>query len=175
MPHEWSAVALSCFRKIRRWRVPPRWSPRDWFEEIGAELTIAALMAARDYNPARGVPPEAFLRRRIMGTAYTRYRREWQYALRQVSGAELDWHQEGTKTSPTPAESEAGFLFDALDRLSSPDSRLIEGLFWGKKTEVELAKVLGISQQAVNKRKRSIFRTLHRLIDELAKDADDVL
>ncbi len=174
MTQEWSATALSCLRKIRRWRVPPRWSRRDWFEEIGAELTIATLMAARDYDPARGVPPEAFLRRRIMTTAYSRYRREWRYAIRQVAGTVLDRHQDGAGSAPGP-DSEARFLFDALSRLSRPESSLIEGLFWEQKTEAELARCFEISQQAVNKRKRSIFRTLHRLIDEIARDSGDTL
>jgi DNA-directed RNA polymerase specialized sigma24 family protein len=174
MPQEWSATALSCLRKIRRWRVPPRWSRRDWFEEIGAELTIAALLAARDYDPARGVPPEAFLRRRMMTRAYSRYRREWRYAIRQIAGTVLDRHQDGAGTAPE-TDAEARFLLDALRRLSRPGSSLIEGLFWERKTEAELAKCFGISQQAVNKRKRSIFRTLHRLIDEIARGSEDAL
>jgi DNA-directed RNA polymerase specialized sigma24 family protein len=131
-------------------------------------------MAARDYDPARGIPPEAFLRRRLMTTAYSRYRREWQYAIRQIAGTMLDRHQDGAGSAPRP-DAAARFLFDALGRLSRPDSSLIEGLFWEQKSEAELAKFFGISQQAVNKRKRSIFRTLHRLIDEIARGSEETL
>ncbi len=35
---EWLTVH-SCLKRIRRWRVPPHWSVRDWFDEIMAEVT----------------------------------------------------------------------------------------------------------------------------------------
>jgi DNA-directed RNA polymerase specialized sigma24 family protein len=69
----------------------------------------------------------------------------------------------------------ARLVQEALRRLPQPDAWLIEALFWEGKSEANLAERLGISQQAVNKRKWSIFKTLHRLIDNLAKNADTEL
>ena len=43
-------------RQISSWRVPPNWSPRDWLEELSAELVAAASEAERDFDPTRGVP-----------------------------------------------------------------------------------------------------------------------
>ncbi|MBV8676331.1 MAG: hypothetical protein JO355_04070 [Planctomycetaceae bacterium] len=63
-------------------------------------------------------------------------------------------------------------LQDALGRLSAADARLIEGLFWEGKTEAGLGEDLGISQQAVSKRKRSILKTLKRVVEMIAKGSD---
>lgn len=173
-PLEWVAI-LSCLRRIRRWRVPPHWSDRDWFEEIGAEATAAAVQAARDFDPTRGVPWEAFLRQRVVRAALARYRREWTFAIRRVSAAALDEYGAPGRMGLPSREAIAQLLQEALKRLPQPDAWLIEGLFWEGKTEAGLAACLGITQQAVNKRKRTIYKTLHRLIDTLAKNSDSWL
>ena len=154
----------SCLRRIRRWCVPPHWSNRDWFEEMEAEVAMAGLQATRDFDPTRGVPWEAFLRQRVMCAALARYRREWTYAIHRVSGAALDEY--GTVEGGGLPSREANFelLQEALDRLPRSDIRLIEGLFWGGETEARLAKVLGISQQAVSKRKLKILKNLRELV-----------
>ena len=170
-PQELIAVA-GCLRRIRRWRVPPRWSRRDWLEEIGAEATAAALQACRDFDPDRGVPRAAFLRRRVLAAALARYRREWSLAIRQVSLEEFGESGPPVVDGLPSREAVAQFLQEALGRLPGTDARIIEGLFWGGKTEARLAESLGVSQQAINKRKRRIFQTLHHLIDTVAKNSD---
>jgi DNA-directed RNA polymerase specialized sigma24 family protein len=162
-PLEWFAIS-SCLRRIRRWRVPPHWSNRDWFEEMGAEATMAAVQATRDFDPTRGVPWEAFLRQRVMHSALARYRREWTYAIHRVSVAALDEY--GTVEGGGLPSHEAVFklLQEALDRLPQSDIWLIEGLFWEGETEARLAKVLGISQQAVSKRKKYIFKYIRSIL-----------
>jgi DNA-directed RNA polymerase specialized sigma24 family protein len=172
------AILPGCLRKIRRWRVPPRWSVPDWSAEIAAELTFAALQAARDFDPARGVPREVFLRQRVMHRAYSHYRREWTYAMRHVARAELgcegqsDVGDRPSARTRTEFFREVEMLLEALRRLSHSDFWLIDELYWGGKTEFELAKVLGVSQQAVSKRKRTVFKTLHHLILEIANHSD---
>ena len=47
-----------------------------------------------------------------------------------------------------------------INDLPEPDRNLIECLFWEDRTEREIAGRLGITQQAVSKRK-------HRILDEL--------
>jgi RNA polymerase sigma factor (sigma-70 family) len=155
--------------------VPPLWSDRDWFEEIGAEVMVAALQAFREFDPARCVPWEAFLRRRVMTSALSRYRREWSYALRRVSAVALDEFGMAERRGLPSREALVALLQEALGRLPQPDAWLIESLFYEGKSEANLAECLGISQQAVNKRKRTIFKTLHDLIDGLAKNSDSWL
>jgi hypothetical protein len=169
------AAARGCLRRIRRWRVPPRWSDRDWFEEIGAEAAAAALQASRDFDPDRGVPRAAFLRQRVLAAALARYRREWSLALRQVS-LEVVGESGPPGVDGLPSrEAVARLVQEALGRLPRRDAWIIEGLFWGGKTEAGLAATLGVTQQAVSKRKRAIFRTLHRWIETLAKDLESEL
>ena len=44
-----------------------------------------------------------------------------------------------------------------MDLLREPDRRLIEQLYWERCTECEVAERLGISHQAVSRRKRTIL------------------
>ena len=53
---------------------------------------------------------------------------------------------------------------EAIARLPTSDASLIEEIFWEGKSEARLAEALGISQQAVNKRKHNIFRLLDNII-----------
>jgi DNA-directed RNA polymerase specialized sigma subunit len=166
---------LRCLKRIRRWRVPPLWSRREWLEEVEAEATVATLQALSDFDPARGVPRSAFLHQRIIRAVLARYRREWAYAIHRVSAGALDEYEtRGSRDSPLQ-EIIAGLLEEALGQLPHSDISLIEGLFWEGKSEASLAEFLGISQQAVNKRKRTIFRDLRRRIENLGIGADSGL
>ena len=165
---EWCVIS-KCLRRIRRWRVPPRWSDRDWHEEMEAEASAAALQAKRDFDPTRGVPWEAFLYQRIVHSALARHRREWTFAIRRVSIKAWDEYEMTEGGSLPSREATHELLHDALGRLSAADARLIEGLFWEGKTEAGLGEDLEISQQAVSKRKRSILKTLRRVVEMIAK------
>ena len=50
----------------------------------------------------------------------------------------------------------------ALDSLAELDRGLIRQLFWDGRTEDDLAREWGVSQQAVSKRKQKILRALRR-------------
>jgi RNA polymerase sigma factor (sigma-70 family) len=153
----------SCLRRIRRWRLPPHWSERDWAEECRAEAAAAAVQAARDFDPGRGVPWDAFVRSRIMAGALTRFRREWSFAIHRVSEAEMQ-ECSADPGDPRAAEAIYGVLQGALGQLPPGDRRLIEALYWGGATESEVARSLGISQQAVSKKKLTILHALQELI-----------
>lgn len=160
---EWITV-MRCLKRIRRWRVPPQWSDRDWFDEIMGEVTLSVIQATNDFDMSRGIPLGAFLHRRIIQTALARYRREWTYAIHQISEAAVDEY-EAVKGSEYPSrEAISALLREAVARLPSSDASLIEEIFWEGKSEARLAKALGISQQAVNKRKHNIFRLLDDII-----------
>ncbi len=137
-----------------------------------AEATAAALQAMRDFDPTRGVPWETFLHLRIIHAALARHRREWAFAIHRVSITAWD-ESEMTKDGSLPShEATLDLLQVAMRRLSASDSRLIKDLFWEGKTEAGLGKALGISQQAVSKRKRSILKTLKRVVEMTAKGSD---
>ena len=155
---QWAPVLESVFRRIRGWRVPPRWSVRDWSEELKALSLAAAWLALGDFDPTYGVPLDVFLRERILASALTRYRQEWTYSVRCTEEV-----QNGAMyCSPCCDRPAYGSFGEAVARLAATDQWLIEQIFWHGKSEAEVSKHLGISQQAVNKRKKSALRALRR-------------
>jgi hypothetical protein len=157
-------VSSSCLRRIFRWRAPPNWSVPDWRNEMRAEAACAACQAMCDYDPLLGVPFAAFARQRILTDTLTRYRKEWAYALRLAP----EHDPEGSDSRPL--DSAASAAFDAcpghaLARLSKSDIWLVEQLFLGDRTETDIATQIGITQQAISKRKRAIVMQLRRYID----------
>jgi RNA polymerase sigma factor (sigma-70 family) len=158
-------VVSSSLRRIRRWRIPPSWRAREWFEEVESEANVAGLQAFKEFDETRGVPREAFLRQRIMRRTLALYRREWSYAVRRVVEDELDRRAEVGKNDPIKYVVRLRILQRSLELLPEPDLSIIEGLFWGARSETEIAVELGITQQAVSKKKRRILDTLHRSIN----------
>ena len=152
----------SCLKRIFRWRVPPNWSVSDWRNEMRAQAACAAWQAVCDYDPSLSVPFIAFARQRVLTSTLTRYRQEWAYALR--SAQEHDPENSDSRLFTT-SEVFEDWPEHALARLSKPDLWLIEQLFLRDRTESNIATQTGITQQAVNKRKRVIVMQLRRYID----------
>jgi DNA-directed RNA polymerase specialized sigma24 family protein len=155
---QWAPVLESVFRRIRGWRVPPRWSVRDWSEELKALSLAAAWHALGDFDPRYGVPLAVFLRERILASALTRYRQEWTYSVHCTEEVQ----NEGMYCSPCCDRPAHESFVEAVARLAATDRWLIEQIFWHGKSEAEVSKHLGISQQAVSKRKKSALRALRR-------------
>jgi len=168
---EWAAtgplplvVSDSCLRRIFRWRVPPNWSVSDWRNEMRAEAACAAWQAVCNYDPSLGVPFGAFARQRVLTGTLTRCRQEWAYALR------LTPEHDPERSDSRRLDSAASAAFDAcpghaLARLSKSDFWLVEQLFLRDRTEADIAAQIGITQQAISKRKRAIVIELRRYID----------
>jgi RNA polymerase sigma factor (sigma-70 family) len=158
---DWPRVWSACITRTHGWRVPPRWSLSDWWEEIDAESIAAACHAIRIFDPQRGPTLNAFVYHQILASALSRYRQEWTYALRYG----LPSHEE-----PGVAGAEERFSIEqeeeelkrTLTSLPEADRDLLQDLFWDGLTETEVASGLGISQQAVSKRKRKILSELRR-------------
>ncbi len=158
---DWPRIWGACRRRTRSWPIPPRWTASDWREELDAEGTAAACKALRKFDPARGTSIHSFVYHQVLTGALARYRQEWSYArrcspssFRQNSISQVD---------PTLAlEEESEHLQLSLSRLVNADRRLLERLFWDGSTEAEVAGLLGISQQAVSKRKLKVLSELRR-------------
>jgi DNA-directed RNA polymerase specialized sigma24 family protein len=169
---EWGTIWGSCARRFRAWRTPPRWSVDDWSEEMQAQGVAVAWQALRDYDPARGVPLSAFVLRRVLFGVRARHRQEWAYAVHCGCVPPADGG-----ASPSDAASSTPNAYEALQgplaRLAEPDRRLIEHLFWGGRTEADVAGELGISQPAVSQRKRAIILVLRRSFASLEKEIEE--
>jgi DNA-directed RNA polymerase specialized sigma24 family protein len=151
------------FRHLGAACVPANWSARDWREEMRAERAAAAWQARCDYDPGRGVPLEFFVHQRVMARLLARHRKEWAYTSRcEGEGVGV----EGLEDERRLPVADHDDLRRSLGRLSEADRWTIERLFWDAWTETEVAGALGISQQAVNKRKRNILVSLYHSIRE---------
>jgi RNA polymerase sigma factor (sigma-70 family) len=144
-------------RRIRAWRAPPGWGPADWWEEVAAEAAIAALLAVTDFDPYRGVPLGCYVRMRVLGHALARYRREWLYGTR-CSSHRADRERADPPDTSVPGAGEE--MVQALESLPEADRWLIRRLFWDGRSQAEVAEEMGISQQAVSKRKRRVLKHL---------------
>ena len=134
----------------------------EWSEEVQSEATVAGLQAYKEFDESRGVPRVAFLRQRVLRRTLALYRREWSYAIRRVFEEELDHRAEIGKGELARHIAQLRFLQRSLERLPKADLCIIEDLFWGERRETEIAEELGISQQAVSKRKRKILVALRQ-------------
>ena len=165
---DWSRVWAACVRRTHAWRVPPRWSPRDWWEEIDAEGLASACHAMQIFDPQRGPSLASFIYHQILASALSRYRQEWNYAIRYGLSPSSEDHLVGLDDVENrfAADQEEKKLKRLMTDLPEGERRLIESLFWDGRTETEVAGGLGISQQAVCKRKHKI---LNKLRNTLAK------
>lgn len=160
---EWPTVIDAVLRRVFSWRIPAHWSRGDWGREMRAQAASAVWQAVCDYDPSRGVPFSAYARQRVLSSALTRYRQEWAYAFRCVLSQRRDgdeWDPPRPPCSSALCES----LREALLRLSRHDLWLLEQMFWEDRTESDIAEQVGISQQAISKRKNVILRELRRRI-----------
>jgi RNA polymerase sigma factor (sigma-70 family) len=176
MKTSWDETLALCLARAKRWRTPPNWSVPDWHDELFAHAAAAGCQAEAEFDPSRNVPFCAFAYQRIMARLLTRYRQEWSYGLRNLS-ADDDAPQ---AASDPPASLTAKCplcadrfdcakcrepLLSAVASLSPEDRALLQELWWQEKTEAEVARRLGVSQQAVNKRKRSLLKNLRRRLE----------
>ena len=163
------SAVQSGLKRTRCWRVPPNWSPSDWFEELTAVGTAAAWQAVCEFDPELGVPLAGFGYCRIISRCLARYRKEWRYALHIRAS---DSREEESTTFERP-ELNASFsaklnethssndhLRGAIGALPAKQQRLIEQLFWEERTETELANTMNINQSTISRRKRAILNGL---------------
>jgi RNA polymerase sigma factor (sigma-70 family) len=155
------AAMAFAIRRACRWRVPPRWSVGDWREELRAEGALAAWEAGRDFDTGRGGPFKPFVERRVLSHLLHHYRREWAYA-HHLARNPADSEAPGQAGANRPPELEAVDVRELAARLDPDDRRLVTILFWEGQSESEAARSLGVSQQAVSKRKLRIILELRR-------------
>ena len=154
-----------CLRRICSWRVPPNWSAHDWFGEMWIDAAAALWQAKCDYDASRGVPLTAFERLRVLATARTRYRQEWNYALHCPVGLDPE-NMDRQGKSPSVSRQIVSPVREVLTHIPEADQWLLRQLFWAENSEAVVARKLGVSQQAISKRKRVVLRKLFRLLSD---------
>lgn len=170
-------ILKQSLEQARRWRCPPHWQPDDWREEL-----LAVAWAALWEGLNNGIRSEKRLQRFVMAALMKRYRDEWNYGVRWVqppsqqnsddseneNGWDL-WDWLGAEMDECEDEQEVNWLAmvirQALANLSEEERYLIQRKFWDGATEREIAKELGISQPAVNKRIRQTLERLREILE----------
>jgi RNA polymerase sigma factor (sigma-70 family) len=157
----WAAYA----RRAHRWRVPPRWSASDWWEELDAEALASACEAVHLFDATRGLSPSNYVFHRMLVATLTRSRREWSYALSFLRHP-TDLPAVVVAEDHLVTVEQGQVLRQAIGELKRLDRQLIERLFWEGCSEAEIASESGISQQAANRRKQRILLKLRRAIEK---------
>jgi RNA polymerase sigma factor (sigma-70 family) len=170
----WAEPMNACLPRIRRWRVPPNWSGADWHDELFSVATLAAIEAAGAFDSARGTPFDSFVRSRVLARTLTYYRQEWAYAARRVDGVSLPEDQETLHADLNPFASGAASraaaeaVREALALLPEQSRWLMQELHVHERTEIDIGHQLGISHQAVSKRKKAALRELRQRLAQSA-------
>ena len=163
------SAVQSGLKRTRSWRVPPNWSRDDWLEELAAVATAAAWQALCDFDADRGVPLAGFGYCQIMSRCLARYRKEWRYALHLVASGSREEESTTFERPELNASSAAKLnethpsnddLRSAIGALPAKQRKLIEQLFWEDRTETEVANTMSINQSTINRRKRTILKSL---------------
>jgi RNA polymerase sigma factor (sigma-70 family) len=158
---DWPRIWGACRRRTRSWPIPPRWRPSEWHEELDAEGIAAACKAIQKYDPSRGTSINSFVYHQMVSGALSRYRQEWSYATR-CSNSPVSQDSIPQPDHVAGLDEEREDLLRSLSRLVDDDRQLLERIYWDGYTEAEIAGLLGISQQAVSKRKQRILLGLRR-------------
>jgi RNA polymerase sigma factor (sigma-70 family) len=173
---DWPRVWEACTRRTNKWRVPPQWSRRAWREELDAECLAAACRAIHIFDPERGPTLDSFVYHTVLADALARYRREWTYFLRYgASSSYLEHRLDGTDTVDArfATDEENQDVLRVIKDLPDPERDLIERLFWEGRTEKDVAGGLGITQQAVSKRKHKVLNGLRITLSRAGQASND--
>jgi hypothetical protein len=101
-----------------------------------------------------------------LAKAMERYRKEWSFASRMGPvWTGMDPPDESMSTPTDVGTKER--LLASVTGLAGIDRRLLERLFWEGQSEEAIARELGITKQAINKRKWKILLGLRRSIEKL--------
>lgn len=166
-PHDHVPILDRCLQRVTRWRLPPKWSRRDWLEEAEAAGQLAACKAEQDYDPASGIDHEAFVYQRVMAGILSRYRTEWVYGMHCSADVE-------SRDVARDAERGGNGVPDMDKLLAALDAeprQLLEQYFRQDYTEEQIAADLGVSQPTASRRITSALGELRCIMIKLGFDA----
>ena len=131
-------------------------------EEAAAQAALACVESRSRY--ADGAVKSGSSESWISNCLLQRYRQEWSFARhcsRSVVCEPYEPEEVDGDMAPMVPRLQA-----VLTRLPQPDRQLIHMLYWEHQTEAQVAAGLGVSQQAISKRKHRIFASLSVFLKE---------
>jgi RNA polymerase sigma factor (sigma-70 family) len=181
LPLGYRAEFETCLGRICSWHVPPNWGAEDWFQEICAVAASAAFEAESRFDPTYDVALDAYVHSRVFSRALARYRQEWAFATRCICD-DVEQQDENTQRRneaflPRVLEGNPACdaLLDAMTDLPIQSRWLIQELFWADRKEAEIGRELGITQQAVAKRKRAAMQWLSERLKTAKQNLSDAV
>ena len=125
-------------------------------------MIASACHAIRTFDADSGFSLAHFVCSKIVVSAMSRYRKEWNYAFR-CSNPRVPRMDHGALNSFDESlftEERVKKLARLLTGLPEKDRRLIQRLYWDGQTQTDVAVRDGVSPQAVNHQKQKILRAL---------------
>jgi RNA polymerase sigma factor (sigma-70 family) len=165
LPH-WQTLYRACLQNSETKR-PPHWSTADWWDEVAVVAAEAAMQAAREYDPQRSPSLGGFVSGRMRQAVEQRHRQEEQFgrhwkALLEEVRAEAAPTDAGTGASN---EELLQALRKELAGMAPRDRELLRLHFEKGLKESAIAARLGLSQQAISKRKLQLLEQLGRALE----------
>lgn len=138
---------------------------REIEDEAVSEAYLSFVTAVRKFDEAQGVPFAAFIKAMVTGSIYTFFKKHCRNGERerQVEGeaGELSfWDAISDERDEYSEFIESEAMKKALTVLDESEREVIESLYFKCRTQKETATLLGVTQQAVAKRKTKAFLKL---------------
>ncbi len=172
-PEAWMArLEPYCQRLIRQYG-----SSRELRQDLQGELYLSLCKLLHDFDPARGVPLDAYLYSKLRSTAFTYARSEWRREARELAASRLAGNTlEGMPVdgwARLEAEPERGFaegvhlresLLRAMESLSARQRSAIFLRYFQQREYEEIAGMLGIQAVTVRSLVRHGLRHLREAL-----------
>ena len=136
-------------------------------EDAEAEAMLSLVEAIRSYDPGRGVPFAGYARRKVTGDVRTFFRRErirWEQSVVPFDGedGESYWDSVPDERNGILDYEDAELVRAALACLSREEHGFLLRAMDPADSQAALARELGITRQAVAKRKKCLIEKIRR-------------
>lgn len=129
-------------------------------EDLVQEGFKALLELAFEFDPGRGVPFPAFVKALLPARMRDLARREWARRRRELH----------TELRRALGARDGLLMWEVERRLEGEEVGILRGLLLGL-SEAEIGRRLGVSRQAINKRKRKIAAKISDLLPDRSRGA----
>lgn len=155
------------FLRIRSWGAPPNWSGDDWWMEARAITAAAGWSAERIFDVRRCGSLGAFIYGQALASAWMRFRQEWSYSTRCSQFPKDGFLEPEVRRQDEELNGKFDLILSsAMSRLPASDQWLLEQLYWRYVPQKNVAQTLGMTQQAVSRRKTRILEKLRAHLNQ---------
>ena len=139
-------------------------------EDAESEARISLLRALKEFDPSLGIPFAGYAKRRVFGDVRTFFRRErskWQREVVPFETEDGDSFWENLSGTWEPA-AEVDFretLEKCMEELTEREREVVRCLSFEGMSLTDIARQLGVSPQAVAKRKRKALAKLKKYFE----------